>query len=500
MSPLDILPPQTGAFSPYKEKKSSPFPPKSPRDVVDPRVGDFTDTFFKERKSSGSPTLAMIQHPQHGHALGDKLQDSVEEEAFKSYTFELTIFEDPTLMPIIKYDYQPSSVDPALLHAEVSEILARDVEEEIIPIPQRIVMAASEVKDDGILKFPELKKMKEIADAIVKTHNALLLPGGASIHPMFYGEELGEDEDILNYDKNPQRTVMEFCLINACETMGIPLLGVCRGHQILNVYHGGTIDRVFLENRQAPKVRKLSKDCASRYLGNMPLEAYFNHFQIVNKLGTGLESTVRLDTANTLNREMLMMEEGLEDLREAVLELDYQVIKEEEAEREFIAPAREEKTKEARELVEFLDKDSTIFSVESTAGVPIIGVQFHPEIKERFVKKAPSPFDFDHDGNNHLIKNFLELETVSKTKRIMMTELKEKHPKIRRRWFKQKALEMQRRINEAQLRHNAPLQEKKWTTVQASRSRRQKLERKKAPLHGTSYRTGCYVQRASKFH
>lgn len=67
--------------------------------------------------------------------------------------------------------------------------------------------------------------------------DGLLLPGGADIEPSLYGrereEKCGKPNELR--DKN------EFEIFNAFVKTGKPILGICRGFQLINVACGGTL-------------------------------------------------------------------------------------------------------------------------------------------------------------------------------------------------------------------------------------------------------------------
>lgn len=68
------------------------------------------------------------------------------------------------------------------------------------------------------------------------SYDGLLLTGGADVDPARFGQENRGSVDI---DQDRDRA--EFALIEAYLAAKKPILGVCRGHQILNIALGGTL-------------------------------------------------------------------------------------------------------------------------------------------------------------------------------------------------------------------------------------------------------------------
>ena len=64
----------------------------------------------------------------------------------------------------------------------------------------------------------------------------LLLPGGGDVDPARFGQPDRGSRDI---DRDLDRA--QFAVLDAFVRAGRPVLGICRGHQVLNVYFGGSL-------------------------------------------------------------------------------------------------------------------------------------------------------------------------------------------------------------------------------------------------------------------
>lgn len=82
------------------------------------------------------------------------------------------------------------------------------------------------------LSSPEFHAYASILDG-------LILPGGSSnLDPALYGSSLQEN---ASPERDPARDSTTLPLIRACYDAGVPILGICRGMQELNVALGGTL-------------------------------------------------------------------------------------------------------------------------------------------------------------------------------------------------------------------------------------------------------------------
>lgn len=67
-------------------------------------------------------------------------------------------------------------------------------------------------------------------------YDGLLLPGGGDIDPARYGQEVNGSRWM-----KPELDALQFAVLDAFVKAGKPIFGICRGHQLLNVYFGGSL-------------------------------------------------------------------------------------------------------------------------------------------------------------------------------------------------------------------------------------------------------------------
>ena len=89
----------------------------------------------------------------------------------------------------------------------------------------------------GIPLFIPVKASDEEAAYLVNQCDGLLLTGGDDLNPALFGEEILNDTVQIA----AQRDRDEFRILDLAVKMGIPVFGICRGIQVMNVYFGGTL-------------------------------------------------------------------------------------------------------------------------------------------------------------------------------------------------------------------------------------------------------------------
>jgi len=142
-----------------------------------------------------------------------------------------------------------------------------------------------------------------VIEAAMSALHGLLLSGGGDIVSLEFGEEPHPE----NTFQDPTRDRMEIEATRIALRRGIPILGICRGIQLLNVALGGTlVQHIPDEFRNAVLHRARARDVTlvhsieiepgsllARVLGATRTAVNSFHHQAVKRLGKGLRVNCR---------------------------------------------------------------------------------------------------------------------------------------------------------------------------------------------------------------
>jgi len=164
---------------------------------------------------------------------------------------------------------------------------------------QRTYPAAVQRTGGMALILPPDEAAVDAPDPFLDRVDALILAGGADVDPASYGATPHPETGV----RWPERDHFEIALVRRALDRAMPVLGVCRGMQVLNVALGGTLiqhlDDVIGSDRHRHtpgafgdhEVRLAPGSLAARAAGAERLVVKSHHHQGVDSLGGDLLPT-----------------------------------------------------------------------------------------------------------------------------------------------------------------------------------------------------------------
>jgi putative glutamine amidotransferase len=149
----------------------------------------------------------------------------------------------------------------------------------------------------GLLLPPDDVAAEQPAE-VLDLLDGLMLAGGSDVDPASYGARPHPE----TRGSWPERDRFELALAHAALERDMPVLGICRGMQLLNVACGGTLNQHLVGDDGVPSHRRVigtfdgteheidfePGSLVERALGEPVHEARCHHHQAIDRLGEGL--------------------------------------------------------------------------------------------------------------------------------------------------------------------------------------------------------------------
>jgi len=154
---------------------------------------------------------------------------------------------------------------------------------------------------EAVLMPDELDERE--ANELLDRFDGLLLIGGGDLDPETYGQARADE----TYGVIGRRDGFELPLVRAAVGRGLPTLAICRGHEVLNVALGGTLEQHIptgdvshglpgVEGGATMHAVRLQEGSRlAQAMGTSRARVSSHHHQAVEKVGDGLESVAWAD-------------------------------------------------------------------------------------------------------------------------------------------------------------------------------------------------------------
>ena len=171
---------------------------------------------------------------------------------------------------------------------------------ELAVLPAQYIEAVTRAGGLAVM-IPPQPLTPDQATSLLQGLDGLIITGGADINPARYGQE----KDPHTQDSEDLRDALEDTLLGAARALGMPILGICRGAQMLNVHLGGTLHQhlpdVVGHDRYRvgdgvfhPEPMSITEgSLLHKILGDTEVPGHVYHHQAIDRVAPGLTVTAR---------------------------------------------------------------------------------------------------------------------------------------------------------------------------------------------------------------
>ncbi len=173
--------------------------------------------------------------------------------------------------------------------------ITTDLEEGHNSIEAEYARAVAETGGLPVL-IPTVPLSGGMHEETIRLLDGLLLPGSRDMDPKYYGQEPHEKLRPMS----PDRTETEIAILGQAARRKIPVLGICGGMQLINVFFGGSLyqdiasflpDSVGHEKGARHEVKILGGSRLGDITGERGFIVKSYHHQSVNRPGRGIKVT-----------------------------------------------------------------------------------------------------------------------------------------------------------------------------------------------------------------